>query len=98
MVIEQVNYVFIGVLGFIAFIWGMASMGVIAPRDGVHEEKQRRIEDLQDKIEQTYFYLESLPEHSRSKVRDHLDNGMVHHALDEARSHHDVYYFFKNFG
>jgi len=41
--------------------------------------------------------MDSLPTHARAKIMEHLDNGMLNHAVETARAHHDVYHFFKNF-
>lgn len=98
MLVDFNHYVLLGVLGFIALIWVMSSMGVIKPRDSdLYVSKQRHISQAVNTIEKTYNYLESLPTHARTKVFEHLENGMLNHALETARTHHDVYHFFKNF-
>ena len=100
MVLPEIanNYVFLGVLGFIAMVWVLSSMGIVRGRD--HElfvAKQRHVKQAMDNINQAYGYMESLPTHARAKVIEHLDHGMLNHAVEAARAHHDVYHFFKNF-
>lgn len=98
MILNEVYYIFLGVIGFVGIIWALSSMGVIQPRDHeLHSNKHRHIENAIRTIETTYEYLEALPEHARAKVYEHLDDGMLNHALETARAHHDVYFFFKNF-
>ena len=92
------NYVFLGVLGFVAMVWVLSSMGVVKSRN--HElyiAKQRHIKQAVTNIDKAYEYMDSLPVHARAKVIEHLDNGMINHAVEAARAHHDVYHFFKNF-
>jgi len=98
MLVDINHYVLLGVLGFIALIWISSSMGIIKSRNNeLYVAKQRHIHQATKNIEQTYDYLEGLPTHARAKIVEHLDNGLVNHALETARAHHDVYHFFKNF-
>ena len=92
------NYVFLGVLGFISLVWVLSSMGIVKSRDHeLHIAKQRHIRQALTHIDNAYSCLESLPPHARAKVIEHLDNGMLRHAEEAAKAHHDVYHFFKNF-
>ncbi len=92
------NYAFLGVLGFIAMIWVLSSMGIVKSRDNdLYIAKQRHVKQAVTNIDRAYEYMDSLPKHTRAKIMEHLDNGMLNHAVDTARAHHDVYHFFKNF-
>jgi len=98
MVLAGVHYIFLGVIGFAGVVWALSSMGVIKSRNhDLHSRKHQHIDSAIKTIELTYEYMDALPEHTRAKVFDHLDNHMLGHALETARAHHDVYHFFKNF-
>jgi hypothetical protein len=92
------NYVFLGVLGFVAMIWILSSMGIVKSRDHeLYVAKQRHAHQAMNNIDRAYSYMENLPTHARAKIIEHLDNGMLNHAVETAKAHHDVYHFFKNF-
>lgn len=91
------NYIILAVLGFIAFIWALSSMGVIKARDhDLYVKKEKYIEQAKETIEKTFNYLSEMP-HNHDKVIEHLDNGRLNDALDAAQTNHDVYHFFKNY-
>jgi len=96
--LETVHYIILGVVAFVGIVWVLSSMGIIKRRDAeLHKRKRVHMEIAMRNIEEVYGYLDNLPEHSRAAVFEHLDNGMITHALDAARSNHDVYHFFQNF-
>jgi len=96
--LETVHYIILGVVAFVGIVWVLSSMGIIKNRaSSLRSRKREHMQLAMRNIAQTYSYLENLPEHSRAAVYEHLDNGMINHALDAARSNHDVYHFFKNF-
>jgi hypothetical protein len=98
VLVETGNYVFLGVLGFIAMVWVLSSMGIVKSRNHeLYVAKQRHIRQAVTNIDKAYDYMESLPPHARAKIVEHLDNGMTNHAVETARAHHDVFHFFKNF-
>lgn len=98
MLADVNHYVLLGALGFVALIWIVSSMGIIKTRNNeLYVAKQRHIQQAVTNIEKTYDYIDGLPPHARAKIVEHLDNGLINHALETARAHHDVYHFFKNF-
>ena len=97
MMLDPVQYIFLGVIAMAGLIWALSSMGIIKRRDDeLLVAKRRHIEQATRDIEQTYGYLESLPLHTRVTVMQHLDDGRVKHALETAKGNHDVFHFFKN--
>jgi len=96
--LEAIHYIFLGLLGSITILWTLVSMGYVEPRnDELYTRKEGYIESAIHSIENTFEYLADLPPHHRPKVYEHLDEGRLHNAHDAARSHHDVFHFFKNF-
>ena len=97
MMLDPVQYIFLGVIVMAGLVWALSSMGVIRARDDeLLVSKRRHIEQATKNIELTYDYLDSLPLHSRVQIMQHLDDGRINHALETSRGHHDVFHFFKN--
>jgi hypothetical protein len=94
--LEPIQYIFLGVIGFTALIWAFSSMGVIKPRDHeLYNEKRRHLRMAENTIEQTYHYLANLPKEARSEVFKHLDRGFLSYAHTTAKTKHDIFSFFK---
>lgn len=98
MVLQPVHYILLGLAGFSSIVWSLISMGVIKTRDSeLYTEKERYIQQAVNSIEETYRIMESMPKVSHDNIRSFLDQGQYTKALEEARVHHDVFHFFKNY-
>lgn len=94
--LEPIQYVFLGVIGFAALMWALSSMGVIQPRDHeLYNERRKHMRMAENTIERTYNYLTHLPKEARTDVFKHLDRGLLSYAYTTAKTKHDVYNFFK---
>jgi len=106
MAVEPYYYILLTLAGSVAVVWTLLSLGVISRKKGkgrlaarrsLVKERNAYITNSRLSIVKTYDYLAGTPETSRDKVREYLDQGMLSHALESARSYHDVYHFFKNY-
>ncbi len=98
VLIDTGNYIFLGVLGFIAMVWVLSSMGIVKSRNHeLYVAKQRHLRQTASDVETAYEHMADLPIHARTKIMEHLDNGMTRHAAETAKANRDVYHFFKNF-